>query len=374
MTEFLRPHLNGERFTSGRIPLEMLSDLSVLGDMVVEVAKWRYLEANPDRERSPRGFAHGISFSLVGVDEGSAIAVIAMDTEPPQLPGMPTEYEQYFIEARDAIIQAIAASERDEEPTEYLPQRCLNYFDRLGRRLREGESIDFPDTTDGASARLTRESRRRLVMSSQMKEVTQEVQVRGCIPEADQDRMSFELQLWDGHKVKGIIDELHHESIMTVFNKYRERGKALIQGIGKYDRENRLVSLISVDDITVLDALDVSSRLDDLRKLQDGWLDGEGKAPEVDFLDWVSQRFEHGFPAELPLPYVYPTPGGGIQAEWSLSSCEASLEIDPHSKVGEWHLLNRDTNEDTVETLNLVVDGGWADLIGRIRSLSEASA
>ena len=369
MTEFLRPHLNGERFMNGRIPLDMLGDLSVLGEMVVEVAKWRYLEAHPSRERSPKGFADGISFNLVRVDEGSAIPVIELASKPPQLSGMPTTYEPYFIEARDAIIQAIAASERDEAPTDYLPQRYLSFFDRLGRRLREGESIDFSNTIDGISARLTRESRRRLVMASQMKEVTQETQVRGYISEMDQDRMSFELQLWDGHKVKGVIDEPYREPIMAVFNRYREQGKALIQGIGKYDRQDRLVSLVSVDDIEILDALDVSARLDDLRTLRDGWLDGEGKAPEVEFLDWLAERFERGFPAEFTLPYVYPTPEGGIQAEWSIPSCEASLTIEP-TRMAEWYELDLNLNRDSSECFDLASDKGWSRLIQLISTLA----
>ena len=368
MTEFLRPHLKGERFTNGRIPLDMLGDLSVLGEMVVEVAKWRYLEAHPNRERSPKGFADNISFNLVSVDEGSAIPVVELASKPAQLAGMPAAYEPYFMEARDAIIRAIAASERDEAPTDYLPQRYLGFFDRFGRRLREGESIDFSNTIDGISARLTRESRRRLVLASQMKEVTHEVQIRGYISEMDQDRMSFELQLWDGHKVKGVIDEPYREPVMEVFSRYREQGKALIQGIGKYDRQDRLVSLISVDDIEILDALDVSARLDDLRTLNDGWLDGEGKAPEVEFLDWLADRFERGYPAEFTPPYVYPTPGGGIQAEWSIPSCEASLTIDP-TRNAEWYELDLDLNQDSSECFDLASDEGWfrlSQLIGAL--------
>ena len=346
----------------------MLGDLSVLREMVVEVAKWRYLEAHPNRERSPRGFADGISFDLVRVDEGSAIPVVELTSKPAQLAGMPAAYESDFIEARDAIIRAIAASERDEAPTKYLPQRYLSFFDRFGRGLKEGESIDFSSTIDGTSALLTRESRRRLVLASQMKEVTQEVRIRGYISEMDQDRMSFELQLWDGHKVKGVIDEAYREPIMEVFSRYREQSKALIQGIGKYDRQDRLVSLNSVGEIEILDALDVSARLDDLRMLKDGWLDGEGKAPEVEFLDWFADRFERKYPPEFPLPYVYPTPEGGIQAEWSIPSCEASLTIDP-TRTAEWYELDLHLNQDSSERFDLASDEGWfrlSQLIGAI--------
>ena len=75
---FLRPRLTGRRFEGHAIPLEFLKDLAVLEEMIVEVAKWRFLEKNPDRTRSPRGFTKGIELKLTGVEDGSAIAVISL--------------------------------------------------------------------------------------------------------------------------------------------------------------------------------------------------------------------------------------------------------------------------------------------------------
>ena len=128
MTEFLRPRLIGPRFDDGKIPLEMLADLSVLREMVIEVAKWRYLETNPDRRRSPKGFADGISITLAGVEKGSATPIIDVefnppqDTRAPQFKEMPGLFEPYFIEARDAIIDANAAAESDNVATDHLPE------------------------------------------------------------------------------------------------------------------------------------------------------------------------------------------------------------------------------------------------------------
>ena len=51
--DFLRPKLVGKRFEDHSIPLELLGDLAVLEAMVIEVAKWRYLQDNPDRKLTP---------------------------------------------------------------------------------------------------------------------------------------------------------------------------------------------------------------------------------------------------------------------------------------------------------------------------------
>lgn len=61
-----------------------------------------------------------------------------------------------------------------------------------------------------------------------------------------------------------------------------------------------------------LDPLDVRARLDDLRALSDGWLDGTGVAPPHAGLDWLASAFDRHFPDDLPLPHLYPTPEGGF--------------------------------------------------------------
>lgn len=373
MTSFLRPRLQGQRFERGTIPLDMLGDLSVLGEMITEVAKWRFLQAHPERERSPRGFADGVSLGLTAIEDGSAIPVISLQSDPPQLDGMPSEYQEYFEEARDAIIGAIDAVERDEPPTRYLPDKFLGYFDRMGRRLRDGESINFTHSAEGRTVRLTRDSRRRLVLSSQMTEISQEVNIRCHIPEVDQDRMSFELRLLGGQKVRGVMEEPYRESIIEVFSKYRQHGKALIQGIGKYDKQDKLLNLVSIDNVTVLDPLDVQWRLDELRNLDDGWLDGEGSPPGHGFLDWLAECFENSYSDELPLPYLYPAVSGGIQAEWSLGAHEVSLVIESSEHPAEWHSLDTETGVDNEHQLDLSHVDSWEWIVGEIRKLVDVS-
>ena len=379
MSEFLRPRLIGPRFDEGKVPLEMLGDLSVLRELIIEVAKWRYLKANPSRKRTAKGFADGISITLTGIEKGSAIPVIDVEFHPPQLPGapqlpgMPGNFDDYYVEARDDIIDAIAAAETDSLTTEHLPEKCLGYFDRIGRRLREEESIEFVSPARKRIARLTKVTRRRLVLASRISEMTEEVRLRGSIPEADQHRLSFELLLLEGTKIAATMHHQHQDVVLDVFNGYKDGQKALVWGIGKYNRQGILVRLESVEDIVPLDPLDVPSRLYELRELKNGWLDGEGLVPAPDFLDWLSERFDILYPDDLPLPHIYPTVEGNVQAEWSLSHNEISLSIDCASHAGEWHVLNTDTNAESSEPLNLADDNDWTKLTQYIRSYADIS-
>ena len=370
--EFLRPRLRGQRFEGGAIPLDILADFAVLGEMAIEVAKWCFLKQNPDRTRSPRGLADSISFKLTGLHQGSAIPVISLESNAPTLPGIPPPFEVYFDQARDAIVGAIAAAERHGSVVDYLPEKCLGYFDRIGRSLRAGESIEFTTPAQETPARLTRESRRRLVLaSSRIQELTAKVSVRGSIPELDQDRMTFELQLIDGHKITGTVPDEHLDAIMDAFNGYRDSVKVLIQGLGKYDRQDRLVRVQSVEHTALLDPLDVPARLEEFRQMTAGWLDGEGVAPQPDQLDWLAKTFDLNYPDDLPLPYTFPTPEGRVEMEWSLGSRSVALEVDLAQRRGDWLSYCDESEQDETRTLDLNEHEGWSWLTGRIRGFTQ---
>jgi hypothetical protein len=107
-----------------------------------------------------------------------------------------------------------------------------------------------------------------------------------------------------------------------------------------------------------------------MRLLQDGWLEGHGTAPAQSGLNWLSKAFDEHYPDDLPLPYLYPTEDGGVQAEWSLHGHELSCEIDLVSKLGQWHMLNMKTGQDESCELNLSDNDGWNGLIDKIKQFN----
>jgi hypothetical protein len=58
----------------------------------------------------------------------------------------------------------------------------------------------------------------------------------------------------------------------------------------------------------------VATRLRELSKLRDGWLDGFGKAPTRDSIRLAYDTC--GCLVGWPQPGLFPTPRGGVQAEW----------------------------------------------------------
>jgi len=366
---FLRPRLTGARFEGGAVPLEFLKDLAVLEEMIVEVAKSEFLKDHPKRQRSPRGFTEGIELKLTGIEAGSATPVISLEVTPDNL-FVPPENQEYFGRARDSIVAAIDAAEQNRPITDHLPEKSLGYFDRFGRSLREGEAIEF--VTPGCERRtsLTRETRRRLLLaSSRMKELTDETSVRGSVPEADQDNVTFEVQLIEGRRVKAPLDPQHFDTILEAFNNYQNGTRVLLQGIGRFNRNERLLRFDSIEHVTILDPLDIPSRIEELRLLKDGWLEGSGKGPSQEGLEWLAKAFSQHYPEDLSLPFLYPTVEGGVQAEWTLAPAEITLEIDLETRQGNWHVLNTETDAEESRVLELEKTAEWQWLTEEIQRL-----
>lgn len=381
-TAFLRPRLIGKRFDGHAIPLELMKDLAVLEALIVEVAKLEFFKDHPHRRRSPRGFTEGITLKLTGVEGGSAVPLIELCRDPetpplielfpdPETPPLP-ENRRYFERARDSVIRAIATAERGGDVTNVLPEKMLIYFDRIGRSLKNDEKMAFATPDRDVSAELTRETRRRLVLSSSsITELTDDVSVRGAVPAIDQDAMAIQIQLSDGRKIKASLAPRHLDVALKAVNGYMDSVRILFQGVGRFDRGGRLLGFESIEHMELVDPLDVSAQLDDLRRLKDGWLDDHGKAPASGGLDWLDRAFNRHYPDDLPLPHLYPTDPGGVQAEWTLGSNEITLEVDLDRRSGYFHVLHVEDDADEERDIDLGDESGWRKLAGLISSMSE---
>jgi hypothetical protein len=245
----------------------------------------------------------------------------------------------------------------------------LNYFDRMGRSLRDGESMEFSAPSRPQPAKLTRDTRRRLVYaSSAAKEIAEETTIRGLVPEADQDDMMFEIQLPDGRKVKAPIAPQHRDTILDAFNGYQEKRKVLIQGVGVVNRTGRLMRFDSIEHVNELDPLDVGARLDELRLLEDGWMEGGGRAPSKDGLAWLEDAFKLRYPEDTKNPHLYPTPEGDLRAEWSNDRWDISLVIRLSDKSGMWHALDLQSDAEETRDLNLDDNSSWTWIVERVRN------
>ncbi len=118
--------------------------------------------------------------------------------------------------------------------------------------------------------------------------------------------------------------------------------------------------------------LNIAKRLNEISLLQDGWLNGGGIAPKKEDIQWFSVVFENSYDSSLPLPYLYPTINGGIQAEWINGDHDVSLNIDLESKKAFYQALNH-TNDNVEElTLDLKRREDWQLLNKKLLTILKA--
>ena len=363
---FLEQRFRGSRFSGGVIPLEVLGDLAALREMVVAVAKWRFFERNPDRQRVPRGFSDSVRLNLVGIRDGSAVVEIDLVESPGVFSGFGA-YREQFADAVGFVVRSV----NSPSGVPILPPDHYAYFDRVGRSLRQGEAVVFSIPSSGASASLDQERRHSLVAFSRLREFTDEVVFRGLVPEIDQDHMTFELQPAHGPKVEVSLDALHFDIVREAFNSYTSPDPlgVVVSGIGRFNVSRQFQSWEFVADILPLDPLDVVFRLDGFRSLRDGWLDGDGVAPSHEGLDWLSDSFDCCYPPWVDFPYTYPMAEGGVQFEWSLPPREVRLEVDLKARSGDWSWVNLVTRESCYGDIDLSDSESWVRFVADVLDL-----
>ena len=119
-----------------------------------------------------------------------------------------------------------------------------------------------------------------------------------------------------------------------------------------------------------MDNLHFGAQFAELRLLRNGWLDGEGIEPPTDGLEWLRNAFECNYLDEIPLPHLYPTETGGVQAEWSLGPNEITLDVNLETRFGEWHRLNLTSDEVSNRTSNCDDATDWRWVINGIHKMA----
>lgn len=373
-SEFLQLHLSGDRFTEGAIPCSLLQELLNLEGIILSAAKDSFLAEHPDRKNLPKNFLADLELNLTGVERGSIKLGFDFRQKEGQqsLSGVEKPNSVWLEKAKNIICNAVDASS-DGSTRISAPDNVLSYLGKMADYLTEDECIFFDTTSRSTPAKLTNQSKERLIQAiSQVRTVRDEINLRGAIYEVNQEKMTFELRSLKQQRITGSFGEKYLQDVIRAFNEYKDGGKVLIHGSGEHKPEQQIVTLDAIHSIAELNPLDVPFQLDNLRDMEDGWLDGDGLAPSKEGLNWLGDQFDANFPNNLLLPHVFPTLEGGVEMEWSHGRNAIFLEIDLLSHKGDWLWFDRDSDESHEKELDLNDFDSWKWLVDEIRNKSMA--
>lgn len=317
---FIQPRFVGARFDEHTLPLSAAKDLAAYEELVVKLARQIYLNKHGHRQRIPKGFAEGFHLHLEKVDEGSTKPLLALVMAGSLVTTLPDE----FSEAKALINEVIATPEGGKLPPEF-PKELYSYFNRIGRSLEPGESLEWtPENTANPSA-LTPASRKRLALAVGST-YEAEVDIVGQVFTINTEKTGGKLRTGDNKVVDFDFDQ-------PFLNELKEAlGSrvlyAHIQGVGVYDVNDRLKSIKQIEQLEIVPHYALTTAIDDLNKLRDGWLEGRGVAPSQSQLNLLSDELVEVFPPGINYPAVVPTEDGNVSLEWIMPAARVELEVN----------------------------------------------
>lgn len=338
----LEPHFEGERFRNHTLPLSLLRDLEALQGIILEIAKDDYRQANPNRQRLPRGFSDQLELHLSS-RQGSFVAEIGLLQDDSLLLGFDPRMEQARRACARFVDVLAHVQEQRPGPPPHLPDAAWAYLEKFGRGLQPEECIRFTQG-DAYEVQFTRELRRRLLLSRPGSEpLTEEVRVLAKLGDVRPRDHEMTLVLGDGRVISAAInDQLVNDLGPVTVSEFGKRW-VLVKGIATLDANQQLLRVEETETVEPLDALDPLVQLEQLRQLSAGWLDGEGLPPGSELLGLVGQWLEEHQREDGEPPRLYPTAEGGVEAEWRIGRLDLSIEFDPRSGMVEWHALDLDS-------------------------------
>lgn len=114
---------------------------------------------------------------------------------------------------------------------------------------------------------------------------------------------------------------------------------------------------------------DIEHQIDELMKLEAGWLDGEGEKPSERGLNWLRDKLLDNYTVSAPELHLYPTEDGNVMAEWWIGTHDVTLEIDLSSHTGYWHDYDSSSEQSNEREIDCNEKTCWIWIIRTLRDL-----
>lgn len=333
--DLLRLRYVGERFSGGRLPVEVLGDLPAFRELVLSYAKDEWLARNQLRKRLPKGFAARLNFDLIAVEDGSAVPVIRWKREAGQatLPGFDDDMASVVDTALRNIADLFVGADAPALSSDKV--RALN---RFGANLRPEESIEvLGGGESGVVVSITPAIRKRLIAQGRDRYEAQLADVgrlTGCVTKPD-GVGGYILVLTDRHGELRV--PMDNQAITDDFDGSIGQVVELDLSVA-LDRDDRVVEVVSVHNVDLVDEpllqhyARCEMRLNRLAELTDGWHDGAGLAPSNKAVE-AARTFLRQRMSLADLYRIFPTEEGGIQFEFVLGGIDFTIEFGTEGAV-----------------------------------------
>jgi hypothetical protein len=356
---FIQPRFVGARFAGHTLPLSAAKDLAAYEELVLELAKHLFRQKNQDRIRLPKGFASGFSLHIERIDDGSTKpALVAMMLAGQLFSNLPAE----ITESKD-LINSVIATEAGQPFPAAFPKDYYSYFNRIGRSLEEGEFIEWLPNSPTNKTVLTPTKRKRLVLAHR-ETYEAEVNVVGLVEELNTKQKTGVLRAREKEPVTFVFDDPFFTDLKDALGLRAQYVRVL--GVGEFDVNERLGSITKIDQLERLPHYPLTSGIDKLASLADGWLEGAGAVPKPEDLNLLTNEISKAFPESLAYPSVAPTEEGNVILEWILPKARIELEVNFANKQLELYASYLNSDHFVEKTFEI---SQWQQAFGEVEGL-----
>ncbi|OSQ35490.1 hypothetical protein [Thalassospira mesophila] len=328
--QFLEIKYKGERFSGGRLPLDVLADLQALEEILATFAREIWLKEN-DRERMPKGYTDWFHMSLTGVEDGSALPKLQLQVNEDQqrsLDGSDTRFS-LMQKAETEFFRVIKAA-ADGDKVTLSPSQIRN-FNRFLTNLKPGEAFQYTSrptsgSTSGENIVFLDLERRKRLLTSVTSTYEQRIQGRARLKGVEEEG-----------KLKFFSNSLKQFLVVDNSRPPTEYGKH----IGNYyefdltverRHDDSISNVITIHELSLLEN-PVISAIDEMEKLPKGWLDGFGE-PISSTVREAAKDFVLSIDRDIPEFYaVAPTEEGGVLLEFKQDNWDYGVEFNSDSTV-----------------------------------------
>jgi hypothetical protein len=344
---FMELTFDGGRFVAHSVPVDVLAELATVQRLLVKVARHLYFLRHTDRRRVPQGFVDAAQIHLASAEANCFTAELE---RPGAWEGASPDDLAIFASARDLSIEALAAASRGDPLPPQFPRNALDLLAALGRRLENGEMLLVHGIGAAApSARVDQESRAKLAAFIQQP-LERVERIDGEVEQMDDASHRFTLRTRAGQRIEVPFEPVQRAPLLDAFGqrpiaRVRVRGQLLL---GAPWRMRQVEELEVVDDERATEVQKVWDRLASFTEIQDGWLEGEGRAPSERAIVHAKHVLARLLVEQRALerPRVFPTPNGGVQAEWVIGPWAIDISFHPDDGAIEAEATHGNTGEE----------------------------
>lgn len=165
---------------------------------------------------------------------------------------------------------------------------------------------------------IARNAHLKLITGNEEISVAEAIKV-GILEAVDYTIRKGEFKLWcDGTLFKGTIGPTFGPYLNKLLHQEVE-----VQGTIEDNKIVKVNCMVSKD----TPAPNFRQHLEDIKVLERGWCDGEGKEFSADFVDQVGSIIVDLIESGLPAPFAFPRDDGSIHLEWTIGSWEVRIDF-----------------------------------------------